>query len=306
MKKIVCLFVAFVCLIAFASCGPVVNTAVSSRDIMGRDGQIVSVPEKIEKIISMGPSNTEMLVALGLGDKIIAIDTYSIGIPGVKDGLPMFDMMNPDAEQLVALSADLIILTGMMMIAGQDPLKAVSDAGARITYIPTSDTIADIIKDIEFIGKVTKTDAVASGLIKTMEAAIDEITAKAKAVTDKKTVYFEISPAPYLYSFGKGVFLDEMISLIGAVNVFADVDSWISVQEENAILLNPDVILTTTDFLDDPVGEILGRAGWNTVTAVVNKDVHYIDANASSRANHNIVVALKQMAEAVYPDIFND
>ena len=74
--------------------------------------------------------------------------------------------------------------------------------------------------------------------------------------------------------------------------------------EETIVAADPDVIFTNVNYIDDPVGEILGRDGWAGVTAIANRDVYYIDSNASSQPNQNIVVALRQMAEALYPDYF--
>ncbi len=73
---------------------------------------------------------------------------------------------------------------------------------------------------------------------------------------------FEIAALPNIYSFGQETFLHEMIELIGAKNAFADEESWISVSEEAAVAKNPDVILTNVSYIEDSVGEILARTGW--------------------------------------------
>jgi len=95
-----------------------------------------------------------------------------------------------------------------------------------------------------------------------------------------------------------------MIELVGATNVLGDQYSWLGVADEVLLALNPDIILTSTDFLDDPVGEIKSRSGWDTITAVQNGHVFRIDANASSRPSHNIVIALREIAAAVHPEEF--
>ena len=305
MKKYLSIILFAVLFLTLAACTGSRPQARAGMTVTDRDGETITVPAKLEKLIVMGGGNVEIAAALGLGDKIIAVDTYSDWVPGLNDGLTLFDMLNPDAEQMVALSPDLIILTGMMKIAGQDPLESVKEAGICITYVPTSNSIADIKKDIAFIGSVTGTGPKADEIVKDMETEIAAIGEAGKRVTDKKSVYFEISPAPYLYSFGRGVFLHEMIELIGAENVFGGLEDWISVQEETAVAANPDVILTVTDYIDDPVGEIMSRSGWGEITAVKNGDVYYIDANAATLPDHNIVTALKQMARAVYPDMFD-
>lgn len=137
-----------------------------------------------------------------------------------------------------------------------------------------------------------------------MQGKIDALAAIGTGITDKKTVLFEISALPYIYSFGSGTFLHEMIELLGAKNVLGDQFSWISVTEESAVAANPDVILTSVNYIEDSVGEILSRPGWNNVTAVANKDVYYIDNGASSLPNHHIVDAMIEMALALYPEAY--
>ena len=121
---------------------------------------------------------------------------------------------------------------------------------------------------------------------------------------ERKSVYFEISPAPYLYSSGSGTYLHELIELAGGRNVLADQNGWISVEGETVAAANPDVIFTNVNYTDDPVGEILGREGWAGVSAVQDKEVYYIDNMASSLPDHNIVIAVEQMARALYPERF--
>ena len=138
-----------------------------------------------------------------------------------------------------------------------------------------------------------------------MAAGSVPVGATGETITEPKTLLFEISPVPYLYSFGTGVYLNEMIELIGAKNVLADQEGWLSVTEESAVAANPDVILTSDNFSnEDPVAEILGREGWQNVTAVAEGQVAYIDNAASSLPNHHIVDALVEMAKAVYPDAY--
>ena len=139
-----------------------------------------------------------------------------------------------------------------------------------------------------------------------MQAEIDAVAAIGAAVPEdeRKSVYFEISAAPYCYSFGEGVFLDEMLELIGADNVLAGQEGWLSVDEEAVVAADPDVILTSVNYIDDPVGEITARAGWEGVAAVQNGEVYAIDNKTSSLPNENVVQALREMAQAVYPDLY--
>ena len=123
-----------------------------------RAGNQFNLPKKVNTIISTAPSNTEILVALGLADKLVAIDKYSADVDGVRKDLPEIDFRNPDAETLVGLKPDIIIASGHNKTGNEDPFAAVKEAGIDVVYIPTSSSIEGIYEDINFIAKVTGTE----------------------------------------------------------------------------------------------------------------------------------------------------
>jgi len=267
-----------------------------------RAGNPITLPETINKIISIGPSNTETLVALGCGDKITAADDYSSNVAGIKPDIPMFSMMMPDGEQIIALEPDVIFVTGMSKADGDDPFKAVANTGICVVYIPSSTSIEGIKEDIRYISEVVGAQSTGKEIISSMENEIEAIRTIGQGITKKKTVYFEISAAPRIISFGTGTFLNELIELVGAVNILSNQVSWISIADEAVLTANPDVILTSVNYIEDPINEIKSRPGWREITAVRNNDVYYIDADSSNRPNHNIIKALEEMAKAIYPD----
>ena len=214
--------------------------------------------------------------------------------------LPQFDMMAPDIE-MAMLEPDVVFTTGMSYVE-DNPFQALIDMGICVIEIPSSSSIEAVKEDIIFTAACLGKKAEGQALADDMQATIDEIAAIGATITDKKTVLFEIACLPYIYSFGNGTFLDEMITLIGAENVLADQAGWLAVTEESAVAANPDVILTNVNYIVDSVGEILARPGWESVTAVANGDVYYIDNGRSSLPNHFIVEALIEMALAVYPE----
>ena len=144
----------------------------------------------------------------------------------------------------------------------------------------------------------------AKALVDEMQVAIDEIAAKGATIQEKKRVAVEVAALPYLCYAGGNTYLDEMIRLIGAENAYGDSDPWASVTEEAAVATNPDVILTCISYLDDPVGEIMAREGWGEVAAIANGQVYRLDDESSNQPNHRIVNALREMAEAVYPEVY--
>ena len=276
-----------------------------------RSGNAISIPAQVDTIISMAPSTTRFLIDLGLADKIIAIDTNSYTyLDQLSADVQQFDMMNPDNEALVALDPDIIFTSGMSSFGGTDVYQPARDAGICVADIPSSMSVNDIVLDLEFIGFAVGEEDKAAELIDEFKAQYDEICALGATVEDKKTVLFEIglpsADFPTLYTLGKGTYIDEMITGIGAVNVTGDLDSWVALTEEEAIALNPDVILTNVDYIDDPVSVIKESAGWENVTAVKNGDIYYIDATSSNQPNNHIIDSMIEMAKAVYPDVYKD
>ena len=312
MKKKSILTLTFICIMALlAACNnngkaeppqsEEINTTLPSTD---RAGNEISIPKEINKIISLSPNNTEILVELGFGDRIIATDEYSKDIEGLPEDIPLFDMMAPDAEQIVALEPDIIYTTGMSLAEGNDPYKPIKDIGICVAFIPASESIEGIYEDIIFFAKSLNVEKKGVDIVNNIITKIEEIKEIGSSIVNKKTVYFEIAAAPSLYSFGTGVFLNEIIEIIGAENVLAEHDWWISVSEEVVIASDPDVIVTNVDYIENPVEEIKSRSGWENMTAVKNNDVYYVDNYATSHSNHNIIIGLEQMAKAVYPEIY--
>jgi iron complex transport system substrate-binding protein len=217
--------------------------------------------------------------------------------------------MYPDAEAIMALQPDLIIASEHNMVAGDDPFKLIRETGVAVAYMPSSGGIAEIYRDIAFIAELLGANEKGEEIIRDMKASIERIAVTGASITKKKTVYFEISPAPYIVSFGSGTFLHEMLEIIGAENIFAGTTGWIAAGEEAIASADPEVILTNSVVTGasgggDPVAEILQRPGFGDIRAVRNRAVYRIDSNASARPTHHIVKALLEMARAVYPEYY--
>ena len=268
-----------------------------------RAGNAITVPETVNTIVSLAPSVTQVLCELGLADKIVGIDNQSPNYTDqLKDDLPQFDMMSVDTETLIALKPDIVFASGISYVGAEDPFKSVRDVGICVADIPSSSSLNDVKLDNQFIADCVGKSEEGKKLNDDMQATIDKVAAIGKTITDKQRVMFSIADSSALYSFGSGTFLNEMIELIGAVNVFANQESWISVTTESAVAANPDVILTNVNHIPDPIADFTENAAFAEVNAVKNDRVYLIDNAASSLPNHHVVDALVQMALAVYPD----
>ena len=213
-------------------------------------------------------------------------------------------MLNPDSEKMIAMKPDIVFVNTFSVFSGKNSLDSIKASDICIVVIPNSDTIKSIEDDITFLGNVLNKSSEASNIINVMDKNIENIRAIGESIQNKKKVYFEIAALPNLYSFGTNVYLDDMINIIGASNIFSDKNSWITTTEENVLFANPDIIFTSVHYIDNPTEEILSRASWQNVNALKNKDVYYI--TSGSLPTHNIVNALIMMAKYAYPDEYKD
>lgn len=274
------------------------------RKLIDRSGAEIEALDNYFRVVSYAPAITELLVDLGYGDRIVAITSYDKG-DGVVGEPKVFDMVNPDMEGLLVLEPDLILVGELTAEGGADPLIEFRKMGTTVASFPTANTIADIYLDLEFMGELLGEKETADALVQDMKRQIAEISAITDKIEDKKSVYFEISPAPYMYSTGDETYLNQMISIAGGENVFADDQtSWISVTDEMVIAANPDVIITNVTYVDDAVEEIEKRNGWGDITAIKNGEVFLVENNPTSLPTRNILTGIREMAKDMYPELF--
>jgi iron complex transport system substrate-binding protein len=274
----------------------------NARLLTDRDGNTVSVSGRINRVISAAPSSTEIIVDLGMADKLAAVDKYSLDVGGVKQDLPLIDFFFPDAEIIIGIAPDIIISNGHNNLgAGADAFKLIREAGIPVVYVPMSPDIEGICGDIEFVADVLNVPERGRKLVQSLKAQVEDIAAVGRTIENKKTVYFEISPAPDLVTIGRNTYLHDMLTIIGAVNIFADQIGVIFPNAEAILNRNPDVIITNIPG-ENLIEEIKNREGFEHITAIKTNSIYAVDTNSSSRPSARILLALKQMAKAVYPD----
>jgi len=261
------------------------------------------------RIASLAPSSTSIIVALGLAERLVAVDQWSATLPGVSESALRLDLMRPDVERLAALSPDLLIVSPLTQASsGVDPFRALSDSGIRVVSIPTSGSLTDVSRDVRAIAALVSRGEEGERIVADMERSFAEARERAASIPPEKrrSVYFEIEAAPSPYTFGRGVYLDELLEAAGARNVFSDLSGWVSVGPEAIVSRDPDVILTNVDYLPDPVAEIRARPGWSGMKAVREGRVYLIDPRTSARPAPELVEALREIERAVYPERFDE
>lgn len=254
------------------------------------------------KIVSVSPAETESLFALGLDEQIVGVSDYDDYPEAATKKPKMGGITKPNEESIIAAEAD-IVFTGISM--SEESVKKLRDLGITI-FKTDSKSVDDVMNNIETFGEITDHQEKAQEITTQMKQDVTDVTEAVKAVKpeEKKKVYVEFSPG---WTVGKGEFMDELITLAGGNNVASDLTGWNQINEENIIASNPDVILYANDVVEDnkTLDQIIkARSGWDQITAVKNDAVIGLDANLLSRPGPRVTQGLKEVAKAIYPDLF--
>ena len=290
-KKLVSLFLALVMALsltaAFAE-----SAAVTVTDMAGRE---IALDAPATKVVALTASDCEILAALGAEDTLVGRGEYCdypesiLEVPAVQSGA------DTNLEQIIALEPQVVIMAKMAQT--EEQVAALEEAGIRVVVSDAQD-IEGVYTAIRLIGALVGRNDEAEAMVADMQSAFADIAAKSE--NTGKTVYFEVSPLQWgLWTAGKGTFMDELATLCGLTNAFADVEGWAEISEEQVLERDPDYIVTISMYYGEgptPVEEIKSRAGWEGLKAVQNDAIFNADSNEVSRPGPR----LKDAAEALY------
>ncbi|WP_431027153.1 ABC transporter substrate-binding protein [Lysinibacillus sp. LZ02] len=263
-------------------------------------GTEVSFEEVPETIVSLQPSNTEILFALGVGDKIIGATDYDNYPEAAQDIERVSDSYAFNAERIIEMNPDVVIA---YTIGDEAQVEQLEAAGVKVFVISSATSFEDVYGDIEQLGDVVGQATVADRLVEDIKVKISEVQEKTADVAKSK-IYFEIAPSPDIWTTGSETFQQEILEAAGVENIFADQKGWFSVATEDVIARNPEQIFTTVYYTEDPVAEIKARASWDQIQAVQNDLVFKIDADMTSRPGPRIGEAVELVAKTAYPELF--
>lgn len=270
-------------------------------------GNKVTIEQKPEKIVSLIPSNTEAVFALGSGEKVIGVSENDNYPEETKD-IQKIGGMEIDTEMILALQPD-IVLAHESAHNSKEGIQQLKDAGIPVLIVNDAKSFKEVYMSIEMIGTAIGELDKAKEIVKTMQNKLEKIKEKAKAIKseDRKSVFVEVSPSPEIYTTGKNTFMDEMLDIISADNVAGELDGWVKLDEESMIAANPDVIITTYGYYTgDPVKEVTGRNGWADIQAVKNGEVFDVHSDIVTRSGPRLIEGVEELAKSVYPNVFKN
>ena len=272
------------------------------------DSGFVSIIDTQPKtIVSLAPTNTEIIFALGLGDKVVGVTTYCNYPKEALNKSKIGGYATINIEKIVAENPNIIFANPMN---GQGNIDALRKLGYVVIVIE-SDSVEGTYNAIRMIGTCTGKADEADSIISDMKTRIQAITEKLVEGTEKPTVMHAMSVETFWVS-GSNTFQNELINLAGGSNAFLDVDGWGVITLEKLLTTDPEIILVDA-------GSTMGDSGENTlqkaflteqrlssITAVKNKDVYVMDPDIFNRGGPRIVLSLEQLAQILHPEIFGE
>lgn len=246
-----------------------------------------SAPPK--RIVSMMPSNTEILYALGAQDSLVGVTRFCDVPPEAKKKEKIGDFIHPNFEKIVALKPDLVL-------AGEwqtSPIAArLRKAGVRVEEIELPATVDGILDSILHIARITGREKEGGALVESLRGRIEKVAAEGRARKRKPTVYIEVDPPNW--TVASKSFINDAVRLCGARNIFADLPvSGAQVSWEAVVRADPDVILLFSTTRE----EILRRPGWSQLSAVKNgRIIDRIPQGSLNRPTPSIVEGMEKLS----------
>lgn len=278
-------------LLAFSSVAAATHYPLTVKDDLGRTVTLSSEPKRI---ITMLPSHTETLVALGVADKLVGVDKYSNFPANVVGKLPVVgSAFSPDLEKIVALKPSLILADESKSSKLTPKLEA---AGLNV-FGGTAQTYNEVFEKMALLGKLVNREAAATRLITSTRAQLGELQKSVRGLP-VVSVYYEVDPAPY--SVGPNSFIGALIAKAGGKTIIpASMGDFPKIDPELIVKANPQVIIGLT------LEEARKRPGWSNIAAVKNGRVYKLSAeqvDALSRPGPRLPVALRTLIGVIHPE----
>ena len=287
---------------AEATEAPAVNeSAITLVDGLGRD---VVMDAPAQRIVSLAPSNTEILFALGAGSQVVGRDSFSdypAEALSVTDIGATYEALN--TELIVSLKPDLILLAE---VNAAEQVKTLEDLGLTVYYLKNPTTLEEMYTNLEIVAQLTGRQPEAAELIESLKARVAAVDEKIMPLSSRLSIFYEIDatdPAKP-YTAGKGTFITLLIDRAGGYNIAADLDGYPQLSLEQVVAADPMFIILGDSAYGVTPESIATRPGWENLSAVKNNQIFPFDDNLVSRPGPRLVDGLEALAKLLRPGLF--
>ena len=278
---------------------------VTLTDDAGRELVLESEPRRI---VSLAPSNTEIVCALGACDLLVGVTDFDDFPPEVADVDDVVIAASVDVELVVAAEPDLVLAAGNELTPTA-VIEQLDELGLPVLVL-YPETLDEVYADIQLIGAALDRAQEADDLVGGLEGRVADVVAAVEGAERPATLYEVFYSEGTTYTAGKGSFLASLLELAGATPVTGDAQGVIGAEE--LVTADPELILLGTASYDPSMADaetaiqtVRARSGWEDLAAVRDGDVvPYLDDIVTTRPGPRIVDGLEALARAIHPDRF--
>lgn len=286
------------------ACGPQATPTPAVLTFTDGLGREITLNGPAQRVVSLAPSLTEVLFAIGAGAQVVGRDELSDFPDEATSVASIGSTFGPlNTEAIVALEPDLVVAAE---INTPEQVKALEDLGLTVYYFKNPLDFEGMYKDLGTMGTLTGHEEEAAALVESLSARVEAVEGAVAELTEKPTVFYEIDgtdPAKP-WTTGPGTFMDMMITKAGGVNIGGALsESYAQISVEEIVLQNPDFIILGDAAFGVTVESIGQRAGWGDLTAVQEGNIVPFDDNLASRPGPRLVNGLEELLKILHPEL---
>jgi len=272
----------------------------------GLDREVV-LPAPAQRVVSMAPSNTEILFAIGAGSQVVGRDEFSDFpveaqvLPSIGGGFGDFSL-----EAIVDLEPDLVLAAE---INTAEQVKAIEELGLTVFLLANPTTITEMYTNLSTVGRLVGRVNEAATLIASLEAREAEVESLLSGAADHPKVFYELdgSDPAAPWTAGADTFINTLIEQAGGENIAASVASgYFQLSIEELLVKDPDIILLGDAAFGVTPEAVALRAGWDALGAVEGNAIFPFDDNLASRPGPRLIDGLEQLARLIHPELFDE
>ena len=286
-------------MLILVACGQ--NDQHKQEDKQSNQSDSNSKEHSYKRIVSLMPSNTEILYELGLGKDIVGVSTVDDYPKDVKKEKKQFDTMNLNKEALLKVKPDLILAHESQKGTSKKVLDSLEKNGVKVVYVKDAQSLDQTYETFKQIGKVTGREHEAKELIDETKHNVEKVIKSVPRHHRSQSVFMEVSSKPEIYTAGKHTFFDDMLAQLDAKNSFSNIEGWKPVDKEGIIKKNPDILISTEGLSKSDYYKVIKkRDGFRQIKAVKNGRIETVNGDEISRPGPRIDEGLKQLRDAIY------